>query len=625
MSVNIYNKETGDLIQIAGNAKLDNIVLEDYATKTYVTDEINKASLGGGDITLTDYLKIADAESTYCKKADFDTLKTEVGTEDISSVGTSVKDAIKKLNDKSAEYNYLVPEQFGAVGDGETDDYSAFSEMYQYARWKKKNVKIPNKNYFINGLVDAVGVSTLGEAGAILSITVNNGLAFKWGGSNTVVKNINFNLTNSDSANPCQGIFNDIQNAVNQQFINNTVTAKTFLDNGYSNIYGLWCNGTGIENFHIENNTFNNIRFAIQFNYQDYTSSRDVTTNPLGNPIKNIYIRNNIINNSNIGINTPHVFCSNLFIENNTVSSIDGFNVNLAHVKDFVVGNNILTDLKGTNDSVIHIEDVSSNGNVVNNVLYTISGSDAIRILVNNVISNDDVTVPGYINVYDNFIYGSGNEELSTDVKGIMLADTSTNYINVHDNLISGYQIGVMNFGYNNKISNNTIKNCKKGIHTGEKIKINANTFENCTTILISAQSNELSNCSMLNCNKLQPDSFGDGYKPLISYSNLHIDMPFYNIEQDKEYNILQLPTIKGTFNITFAVTEHVNYGYAKIKVTYDGTNYTIDEITNYVSGALGSINFKVSNGYLQSSSWVASTLSYVTASINIDNINYIV
>ena len=109
-------------------------------------------------------------------------LKTDIGTEDISSVGTSVKGAIKKLNDKSAEYNYLVPEQFGAVGDGVTDDYSAFAEMYEYARYKMKNVKIPNKNYFINGIVNAVGVSTLGEAGAVLSITVNNGLAFRWGG-----------------------------------------------------------------------------------------------------------------------------------------------------------------------------------------------------------------------------------------------------------------------------------------------------------------------------------------------------------------------------------------------------------------------------------------------------------
>lgn len=534
-------------------------------------------------------------------------------------------ESISESSNSNSEQDYLVPEQFGAVGDGKTNDYPAFAKMYEYARYKMKNVKIPNKNYFINGLVDAVSVSTLGEVGAVLSITVKNGFAFKWGGSNTVVKNINFNLTNSDLENPCQGIFNDIQNAVNQQFINNTVTAKTFLKNGYSNIYGLWCNGTGVENFHIENNTFNNIRFAIQFNYQDYSGSRNVTSNPLGNPIKNIYIRNNIINNSNIGINTPHVYCSNLFIENNTVSSIDGFNINLAHVKDFFVENNILTDLKGTNDSVIHIEDISSNGNVVNNVLYTISGSDAIRILAKNAISNDNVTVPGYINVCGNFIYGSGNDKLSTDVKGIMLADTSTNYINVHDNLISGYQIGVMNFGYNNKISNNTIKNCNKGIFTGEKIKIDANTFENCITILVSAQNNELSNCTMLNCNKLQPDSFATGYKALISYSNLHIDMPYYNIEKEKEYNILQLPTIKGTFIITFAVSEHNNYGYAKIKVIYDGTDYKIEEIINYVSGGLGNIKFNVSNGYLKSSSWVATTFSYVTASINIDNINYIV
>ena len=81
----------------------------------------------------------------------------------------------------------------------------------------------------------------------------------------------------------------------------------------------------------------------------------------------------------------------------------------------------------------------------------------------------------------------------------------------------------------------------------------------------------------------------------------------------------------EGTFIITFAVSEHNNYGYAKIKVIYDGTDYKIEEIINYVSGGLGNIKFNVSNGYLKSSSWVATTFSYVTASINIDNINYIV
>ena len=63
--------------------------------------------LGSTSISLNDYLTVTDAIATYCKKTDFDALKTEVtniktdiGNEDISLVGTSVKDAINKLNTK---------------------------------------------------------------------------------------------------------------------------------------------------------------------------------------------------------------------------------------------------------------------------------------------------------------------------------------------------------------------------------------------------------------------------------------------------------------------------------------------------------------------------------------------
>ena len=51
------------------NAKLDNSDLEDYATKTYVTDEIAKASTGG-TIDLTGYAKTTDVNSALNTKVD---------------------------------------------------------------------------------------------------------------------------------------------------------------------------------------------------------------------------------------------------------------------------------------------------------------------------------------------------------------------------------------------------------------------------------------------------------------------------------------------------------------------------------------------------------------------------
>lgn len=66
--------------------------------------------MGSTSISLNDYLTITDAVATYCKKTDFDALKTtvnniktDIGTEDISSVGTSVKEAINTLNTNKEE------------------------------------------------------------------------------------------------------------------------------------------------------------------------------------------------------------------------------------------------------------------------------------------------------------------------------------------------------------------------------------------------------------------------------------------------------------------------------------------------------------------------------------------
>ena len=88
------------LIKKAGETSYSQYVI---VTNDSGVDE--KILLGTCDISMTDYLKIVDADSTYCKKTDFNSLvtevdkvKTEIGNEDISLVGTSVKDAINKLN-----------------------------------------------------------------------------------------------------------------------------------------------------------------------------------------------------------------------------------------------------------------------------------------------------------------------------------------------------------------------------------------------------------------------------------------------------------------------------------------------------------------------------------------------
>ena len=88
------------------NAKLDNSDLEDYATKTYVTDEIAKASTGG-TIDLTGYAKTVDVNSALSTKVDKVSGKSLVDDTEISRLAlvdnyddTNIKSSITSINSK---------------------------------------------------------------------------------------------------------------------------------------------------------------------------------------------------------------------------------------------------------------------------------------------------------------------------------------------------------------------------------------------------------------------------------------------------------------------------------------------------------------------------------------------
>ena len=124
-----------------------------YSQYVIVTNDSGvdeKILLGTCDISMTDYLKITDAVATYCKKTDFDTLKTEVdkvkttlGNETLTTTSQNVTGAINELNDKStmvtltqAEYNQLV-----ADGKVDNDTYYIISDDSENLDLNKFNIK----------------------------------------------------------------------------------------------------------------------------------------------------------------------------------------------------------------------------------------------------------------------------------------------------------------------------------------------------------------------------------------------------------------------------------------------------------------------------------------------------
>ena len=91
------NIKAGTNISLTKDANSNDITINDtinlngYATKTYVTDEINKASLSGGAVDLTGYAKTADVDtklSDYAKKSDINMTLEEANNKLNEVLGT---------------------------------------------------------------------------------------------------------------------------------------------------------------------------------------------------------------------------------------------------------------------------------------------------------------------------------------------------------------------------------------------------------------------------------------------------------------------------------------------------------------------------------------------------------
>ena len=108
-----------------------------YTQYLRLTNEL--LNLGDTSLSLTDYLKITDAASTYTKLTDFKTLsdevagiKTKIGTETLTTTATTLTGAINELEGREgvivmtkAEYTQLVASGSVTLASGETVNYDA--------------------------------------------------------------------------------------------------------------------------------------------------------------------------------------------------------------------------------------------------------------------------------------------------------------------------------------------------------------------------------------------------------------------------------------------------------------------------------------------------------------------
>lgn len=354
----------------------------------------------------------------------------------------------------------VTPMQFGAKADGITDDSAAFNAMYAHARsTASRTVFLQGRRYAIARSIYARDVSTSGD-GATLIVTLDNAkasYAFDWGGTNTFVAETNFDLSNR-GPEAMQGVVNAVNDASNQRFFRNRVTARTTLPSrAGSNIYGLWLIGTGLDGVYVESNQFEQCSYGVQINNQD-GMARNVQTHPLGKPSRNIHISGNSCIDATIGVNTPHVMCSNVVIEGNTIlpqrMQID-LPLNVAHVTELVVRGNTVTSNAASANGTLHVEDASGAVTITANVITVSAANNGIQFGVDPSVSKDGKPLTRAV-IVGNHVQGSVK---SGNTVGILLPDPNTTDTTVSANYIAGFSQGIFTAAKSNVVGN-TIVNC---------------------------------------------------------------------------------------------------------------------------------------------------------------------
>ncbi|WP_438390340.1 glycosyl hydrolase family 28-related protein [Caballeronia sp. DA-9] len=354
----------------------------------------------------------------------------------------------------------VTPLIFGAKGDGISDDTAALNAMYAHVRGtSQRTVFLRGRTYLVKGSIYARDVTTIGE-GATLTSRVDSAkasCAFEWGGSDTFVTELVFDLSNVGK-DAMQGVLNAVNDASNQRFFRNRVFSRTTEPSKLqSNIFGSWFLGTGLNGLYVQDNVFEKCSYGVQINNQDGMERR-VREKPLGRPSRHLHISGNSCLDASIGVNTPHIMCSDVVIEGNTIAPSNlqlDLPLNVAHVTDLVIRGNTVASNSASANGTLHVEDASGAIAITGNVVTALRANNGIQFGVDPSVSHDARPVTRAI-IADNHVQGSVTRGETT---GILLPDPGTTDTIITGNYVSGFAQGI-NAVAESSVSGNTITNC---------------------------------------------------------------------------------------------------------------------------------------------------------------------
>jgi hypothetical protein len=372
----------------------------------------------------------------------------------------------------------VTPMSFGAKGDGVSDDTAALNAMYAHVRGTSiRTVFLRGRTYLVKGSIYARDVTTVGE-GATLTCKVDSakaGCAFEWGGSDTFVTELVFDLSNIGK-DTMQGVLNAVNDASNQRFFRNRVFSRTTeASKSQSNIFGPWFLGTGLNGLYVQDNVFEKCSYGVQINNQDGMERR-VRENPLGKPSRHLHISGNSCVDASIGVNTPHIMCSNVVVEGNTITpgklQLD-LPLNVAHVTDLVIRGNTVASNSASANGTLHVEDASGAITITGNVVTALGANNGIQFGVDPSVSHDARAVTRAV-IADNHVQGSTTRGGNT---GILLPDPGTSDTIITGNYVSGFAQGI-NAVAESSVSGNTIIDCPTPLRLSKRSAVGQNVVK---------------------------------------------------------------------------------------------------------------------------------------------------
>lgn len=481
---------------------------------------------------------------------------------------------------------------FGAVGDGSTDNYAAFTAAFAAASGKK--LFIPSGTYNIK----FTGTTALNApANVIFEGEGINNTIIKFVPSSTTFRTL-VNISNNMVTFRDLAITANVPTNGTVAFFNLNASNVSFesckFDGVVTNVgstlshlaYGISHPSTGAQNnLYIENCVFRQLTYPFLKNNSSTSTQSSIR-------VLNSVFSENYYND--LGLNGPNgtiddvVITGNRFVANRTVASVgptQALGVALASVSNFTIANNVFN---GSYTGAVHIEENSVLG-VVSGNTFTVNGN---CIEFNGGANNSGGIVysPANITVTGNSLFKSGTSK-EAGKYGIRLIFNSAfalpaKDIVISDNTVFNFEIGIFSVAgsqYAISITDNIVRGCTSGIVVSAGcLTISGNTTDACTTGLATAASGNDSYTGTIN-----EHCFIDCTTPVdtlyipFTLCNPKFIFSLFSINASASSYKQILPTgtgdrIYGFLEIS-AATEVSVGGYSNrvTEVTWDGTTFT--------------------------------------------------